>query len=104
MNKTIRQGTLALVLIGGIALLAAPASANSIHNNGHFGGSWSRIGPGGPERHHRYARRYYDRGYTRGYAYGYGPRAYYGAPYGYYGDYAPGIGVWGPGFGVGIGF
>ena len=45
MNKTIAGGALALALLGGAALLPAPASANSIHDNGDFGGTWSRIGP-----------------------------------------------------------
>ncbi len=45
MNKLITQGALALALLAGAALVSAPASANSVHDNGHFGGTWSRIGP-----------------------------------------------------------
>jgi hypothetical protein len=97
MNQTVRRGTVALALIGGVALLAAPAAANSIHNNGHFGGTWSRIGPSQHYLHRRF--------YGPGYAYGYGrPYAYYGGPYGYglYDDDAPALRFYGPGFGVGF--
>ena len=45
MNK-VKQGALALSLLAGAALVSAPPRLpNSIHDNGHFGGSWSRIGP-----------------------------------------------------------
>jgi hypothetical protein len=97
----ITQGALALSLLAGAAFIAAPASANSIHDNGHFGGTWNRIGPS----HHNdgYARNFYrgyDRGYYRGY---YGPRPYasYGPSYYDYG-YGPGF-IGGPGVGFSIG-
>ena len=65
MNRTLRNGALALVLAGGAMLATAPAKANSIHDEDYFGGSWSRIGPGnyaehrnagrfGPHRAYRY--------------------------------------------------
>ena len=63
MNK-VKQGALALSLLAGAALVSAPAFANSIHDNGHFGGSWSRNGPS--HHHDRYSRNFY-RGYDRGY-------------------------------------
>ena len=63
MNK-VKQGALALSLFAGAALVSAPAFANSIHDNGHFGGSWSRMGPS--HHHDRYSRNFY-RGYDRGY-------------------------------------
>jgi hypothetical protein len=102
MKTAIRNGALALGLIAGAALMTAPAMANSVHEEGHFGGSWSKIEPSSgyyQRRRHAgrvgplYGERYY-RGpayYPRGYAY-YAPRRsyYYGAPY-YY-DYGPGIG------------
>jgi len=105
MNKIIRQGAFALSLLAGAALVSAPAFANSIHDNGRFGGSWSRIGPS--HHHDRYARNFYrnyDRGYYRGY-YGSGPYASYGPSYYDYG-YAPSYYGYGPGFigGPGVGF
>jgi len=102
--KIIKQGALALSLLAGAALVSAPALADSIHDRGHFGGTWSRIGPS--HHHGRYAWRGYDRGYaTHGYAYReyYGPRpyAYYGPTYYDY-DYGPGF-IGGPGVGFSIG-
>ena len=105
MDKIIKQGALALSLLAGAALIAAPASANSIHDNGRFGGTWNRIGPS--HHHDRWAYRDYNRGYvSRGYSRGYAYRGYYGpGPYASYGpsyyDYG-----YGPGFigGLGIGF
>jgi hypothetical protein len=73
--------------------VSGPALANSIHQHGHFGGTWSRIGPS----HH------YDRYEWRGYR-GYcapRPYAYYVRRYYDYG-YAPGYYV-GPGVGFSIG-
>jgi hypothetical protein len=45
MNRTLRNGAVALVLAGGALLANAPANANAIHNEGYFGGSWNSIGP-----------------------------------------------------------
>ena len=45
MKKIIKQGALALSLLAGAALVSGPALANSIHDHGHFGGTWSRMGP-----------------------------------------------------------
>lgn len=92
MNKIIKQGALAVALLAGAALVSGQALANSVHEHGHFGGTWNRIGP---SHHHGY---YAFRGY-RGY-YGPGPYAYYGPRYydygyGYYGR--PGVG-----FSIGI--
>ena len=57
MKNIIRTSTLALAFIGGVGLAAAPALAASIHNEGRFGGSWSRIGPSDAYRNHRYSQR-----------------------------------------------
>jgi len=112
MTKIITQGAFALSLLAGAAFLAAPASAASVHDNGNFGGTWSRIGPS--HNNDRYARnvyRGYDRGYvSRGYAYReYPSRGYYGQrPYASYGPsyydygYGPGF-IGGPGVGFSIG-
>ena len=109
MTKIIAHGALAPSLLAAAAFLAAPASAASIHDNGNFGGTWSRIGPS--HAHGRWAYRGYDRGYvSRGYAYReypsrgyYGPRPYasYGPSYYDYG-YGPGF-IGGPGVGFSIG-
>jgi len=96
MRPTLRNGAFALALIGGAALVSAPASANSIHNEGNFGGTWSSIGPGD----------YSERGFAGradplyegphvhvgGPGYAEGPPAYSGLSpyYGY--EYGPGIG------------
>jgi hypothetical protein len=45
VNAILRHGAFALALLGGAAITAAPASANSVDNEGCFGGSWSSIGP-----------------------------------------------------------
>jgi hypothetical protein len=34
MKKTLRNGAVALALVGGAALRSAPAQANSVHNEG----------------------------------------------------------------------
>ena len=112
MKNTMKRGVLALTFLGSVALFAAPAVANSIHDEGDFGGGYGIIGPsGGPERY-AYVRHHTFRPYYYGptYSYGYGPRwggpaYYYGPGMGYY-DYqaGPGIGFWGPGVGVGIGY
>ena len=46
MRSTLRHGALALALLGGAALLAAPAQAADIGEEGDFGGTYSYIGPG----------------------------------------------------------
>ena len=38
MIKTMKQGALALALLSSVALFAAPAVANSLHDEGDFGG------------------------------------------------------------------
>jgi hypothetical protein len=109
MKTAFRRTALALGLMAGATLITLPAAitpalANSVHNEGQFGGSWSRIEPSsGYYQHRRHAARvgplYGDRYYRgpgyapRGYAsyYGYGPRGYYGAPY-YY-DSGPGFSI-----------
>jgi hypothetical protein len=104
MALRLSKSVFALTLLGGAALLPVAASANSIHDDGNFGGSWNRIGPSHSYRHHRYG--YRDYGYRRyGYyapRYSYGPAYSYYAPYGY-GYYGPGFGVRSPGFSFGIG-
>ena len=69
--------------------LAGPAVANSIHDEGDFGGGYRLIGPGGPERHdylpHQVfrpndeARPFYSYGYGPAWSYDYyGPAIAYG--------------------------
>jgi hypothetical protein len=86
-----KRGALALALLSAAGLFVGPAMANSIHDEGDFGGGYRIIGPGGPERqdyirHHTF-RPYYD---GPAYSYGYSP----GWGYDYYG---PGIAFFGPG-------
>jgi hypothetical protein len=88
MRMTVKQSTLALALLGSAALLTGPAVANSIDDEGDFGGGYRIIGPGGPERHD-YLRHHVFRpnDETRPvYFYGYGPA--WG-----YGPYGPAVGV-----------
>jgi hypothetical protein len=87
MTHTIRNRAFALSLLCGAALFALPAAANSIQEEGNFGGTWSRIGPN----------TYRDRYDTPGY---YAPEAapsYYPGAYDYDGQgvtvIAPGVGV-----------
>jgi uncharacterized membrane protein len=96
MRTTLRNSAFVLTLIGGAALVSAPASANSIHNEGNFGGTWSSIGPSD------YSDRFYagraaplyegPHVYVGGPGYAEGPPAYSGVSpyYGY--TYGPGIG------------
>ena len=86
MKMTMKHGALALALLGSAALFAGPTLANSLHDEGDFGGAYN-IGPsGGPERwdyqrHHVF--RPYDEGPIYGYGYSYGPAwsyDYYGPP------------------------
>jgi hypothetical protein len=99
MKKIVKQGAAAHTLMGSVALLTGPAVANSLHDEGDFGGGYRIIGPsGGPERyayvrHHTFRPYYYGPAYT----YDYGPD-YYDYSYG------PPIGFWGPGSGVVIGY
>jgi hypothetical protein len=48
MKMTMKQGALALALVCSAALFAGPAVANSLHDEGDFGGGYRIIGPGGP--------------------------------------------------------
>ena len=92
MKNIIRTSTLTLALIGGLGLAAAPALANSIHKEGRFGGSWTRIGPSDAYRYQRFTQRNYAPRYRtyRAPSYAYGPRhGYYGQPYYDRGAYAP---------------
>jgi hypothetical protein len=51
MKKIVKQGALILALLGSAAFLTGPAVANSLHDEGDFGGGYRIIGPsGGPER------------------------------------------------------
>ena len=101
MKNMIRHSALALSLLAGGALIAAPATvaeAKSIQRDGYFGGTYEPIGPRNNryvKRHHRshgyYGRRYNDRGYYGPrYSY-YGPSYRYGRPY-YY-DRSPGFSI-----------
>jgi hypothetical protein len=89
MKMNMKQGALALALLGGVALFAGPTLANSLHDEGDFGGGYMIIGPGGPERHYylrHHVFRPYDERSSYSYDYGYGPAwSYYYAPPIYYG-------------------
>jgi hypothetical protein len=79
MRMTIKQGALALTVLSSAALFAGPAVANSIHDEGDFGGGYRLIGPGGPERHD-YLRHHVFRPNDEArpfYSYGYGPARSY---------------------------
>jgi hypothetical protein len=99
MNATLKCCAIAATLLGAIALAVPPASANSLHNEGNFGGTWSRIAPSSSYGYRRHAGRVAPlHGYYGGYAYA----PYYGAPYYGPGYYGPGFAVGGPGFSVGV--
>ena len=82
MKMTVKNGALTLALFGGAAIFAGPALANSLHDEGDFGGGYRIIGPGGPERHD-YLRHHVFRPYDERTFYGHGPAwsyYYYGPP------------------------
>ena len=65
MKTIIRHSALALALLAGTALIAAPVStaeAKSIQRDGYFGGTWAPIGPTN-NRHVQLHDRRFDRGY-----------------------------------------
>jgi hypothetical protein len=101
MNATLKGCAIAATMFGALALSAPPASANSLHNEGNFGGSYSRIAPSSSYGYRRHAGRIapLHRGYYGRYAYG---PAFYGYGPGYYGPgyYGPGLAIGGPGIGV----
>ena len=45
MKMTVKHGALALALLGSAALFAGPTLANSLHDEGDFGGGYRIIGP-----------------------------------------------------------
>jgi hypothetical protein len=95
MNAALKGCAIAATLLGALALGTPPASANSLHNEGNFGGTWSRIAPSSSYGYRRHAGRVAPlHGYYGGYAYA----PYYGPGY-----YGPGFAVGGPGFSVGVG-
>src|SRR5262245_17252913 len=100
MNTTMNQGLIAAVLLSGVALISPPASANSVHDEGYFGGGYTSIGPG-PYYQRRGAGRvgplHERRAYVYGPAYYYAP-AYEYSPY----DYGPVVAFPAPGFAIGI--
>ena len=100
MRKTARNFVIAAV-VGGVTCVSVPALAASYHEDGDFGGTWTRIGPSdGPYYRPYYRHRYVERVYPYHYAAPvYGP-AYAYDPY--YDDYGPSISIGGPGIGVGI--
>jgi hypothetical protein len=85
MYSAPKSCAIAATLLGALALAAPPAFANSLHNEGNFGGTWSRIAPSSSYGYRRHAGRVAPlHGYYGAYAY----LPYYGAPYygpGYYG-------------------
>ena len=103
MNRAMKQGLIAAVLLSGAGLISAPAWANSIHDEGYFGGGYTYIGPG-PYYQRRGAGRIGPLHERRAYVYNYGPAypAYYGPGYEYspY-DYGPVV-TFAPGFAIGI--
>jgi hypothetical protein len=107
MNTTLCRGALALALLGGVALISAPAQAGSLQDEGDFGGTWTSIAPS-DHYHQRYAGPVFGPFY-----YGPAPYAYYDPGlYAYYGppvseasdayDYGPLL-IGGPGIGLAIG-
>lgn len=102
MNNTLKGCAIAATMLSALALSAPPAAANSLHNEGNFGGSYSRIAPSSSYGYRRHAGRVapLHRGYNGRYAYG---PAYYGPGYYGPGSYGPGFAIGGPGIGVGIG-
>ena len=98
MKTVIRNGAIALSVLAGAALIAAPVAtveAKSIQRDGYFGGTWSPIGPKDNRHVKRHHRNYGDKRGYYGPRYGYyGPRyafGRYGAPY-YY-DRSPGFSI-----------
>ena len=87
MNVTLRTGALALALIAGTVMTAAPAMADRSHH-GRYDKSWNKSWN---KKHYRYDKHRKYRGHARGHRYyrygGYGPRR----PYGWFG---------GPGFSI----
>lgn len=107
MNRTLRNGALALLLAGGAMLATGPAKANSIHDEGDFGGTWTSIGLGNYAEYRNggrigplYSQRLYRYYGPAPYAY-YGGPAYY-SPYYYSYGYGPPL-IGGPGIGFSIG-
>ena len=104
MKTTLCRGALALALLGGAALISAPAQAGSLQDEGDFGGTWTPIAPS-DHYHQRYADRYYGAPLYVAPSYAYGPDYYepdhYGPP-AYY-DPSPGFALIAPGIGVAIG-
>ena len=90
MKNIIRNCALALAALGGVALLAAPVSAEPMSGLDT-----------GPAHHRHYAHTH--RG-ARGFAaYGFDrPRIFAVTPRGVYYRYSPGLGFQGPGFGIGF--
>ena len=90
MKQSIKQAALALTLLGSVALFAAPAVANSLHDEGDFGGGYRIIGPSGAPARYDYVRQHtfhpYDYGAFNPYGYAPGWSYYFG----------PSIGLWGP--------
>ncbi|MGH6865303.1 MAG: hypothetical protein ACREDO_03805 [Methyloceanibacter sp.] len=106
MRRAIRNGALALV--AGAALLTVPAMANSVHEEGNFGGSWSKIEPSsgyyGQRRHAGRVGPLYSGPYYRGPSY-YDPRDHtYYAFRRSYDSYYYGPGYYSRGGGVSFGF
>src|SRR5262245_59203058 len=102
MNRTMTQGLIAAALLSSAALSSAPASANSVHDEGYFGGSWTSIGPSNyyERRHAGRVGPLYSHRAPAPYAY-YGGPAYY-SPYYYSYGYGPPL-IGGPGIGFSIG-
>src|SRR5262249_37266310 len=46
MNRVLKQAPIAVAVLGSASLISGTASANSVHDEGYFGGGYSYIGPG----------------------------------------------------------
>ena len=99
MNRTMKHGVMAAVLLGGAALISAPASANSVHDEGYFGEATPPLGRGPITRD---AARGVSGPFMSVGPILYGPRYYYGPGYEYspY-DYGPMV-TFARGFAMGI--
>ena len=79
----LKQALIAIAVLGSASLMSGTASANSVRDEGYFGGGYSYIGPG-PYSQRRLAGRIGPMHERHAYVYAYRPY-YYGPSY----DYSP---------------